>query len=154
MEQIFLICLAFILLIAAICDIRSYIIPNSLSIALILLFILRVVFIATPLLAIGVDILTAGVIFLLGLFLFSRSMFGGGDVKLLAALTLCVGLLGAPRLLLVMSLVGGLLALLILAIRRLHWAQQAHLDRRIPYGVAIAAAGFDYCLQQSHLIAW
>jgi prepilin peptidase CpaA len=79
-----------------------------------------------------------------GTLLFSTGKFGGGDVKLLAALGLWVDFRGALALLIGVSLAGGLLALLILAARM--FASEAAAKRvivlkagaGIPYGVAIA----------------
>lgn len=70
--------------------------------------------------------------------LFALRLLGGGDVKLLAALALWIAPIAYLRLLVVMSMAGGVLALLF-------WAW--HIIRRkperiaIPYGVAIAFAG-------------
>lgn len=78
-----------------------------------------------------------------GTILFSTGKFGGGDVKLLAALGLWVDFRGALTLLISISLAGGVLALLILAARTV--ASQAAAKRvmvlraraGIPYGIAI-----------------
>lgn len=78
-----------------------------------------------------------------GTMLFSTGKFGGGDVKLLAALGLWVGFSGALALLISVSLAGGLLALLIIAARMV--SSQAAAKRvivlkagaGIPYGIAI-----------------
>jgi prepilin peptidase CpaA len=78
--------------------------------------------------------------------LFADGKLGGGDVKLLAATGLWFDLGGAGRMLLCVALAGGVLALLILAVRAVKWGEGAR--RRIlllrprggiPYGVAIAA---------------
>lgn len=78
-----------------------------------------------------------------GTMLFSTGKFGGGDVKLLAALGLWVDFSGALALLISVSLAGGLLALLIIAARMV--SSQAAAKRvivlkagaGIPYGIAI-----------------
>ena len=78
--------------------------------------------------------------------LFGRGILGGGDVKLMAATFAWFNLSGAPNLLLAIALAGGVLALLVIALRSLNWSEKARqravvLQRRggIPYGVAIAA---------------
>lgn len=78
--------------------------------------------------------------------LFGRGILGGGDVKLMAATFAWFNLSAAPNLLLAIALAGGVLALLVIALRSLNWSEKARqravvLQRRggIPYGVAIAA---------------
>ena len=153
MEQIFLTSLSLLLIFAAISDIRGYVIPNWISVAILLLFVAHLPVYWPPVIALMTDTATAAFIFVIGLFLFARGLFGGGDVKLLSALTLWVGLIGLPRLLVVMTLTGGILALALLLVRRMSRDPQRKLDRRIPYGVAIAAAGIDFCLHRAGL-AW
>ena len=81
----------------------------------------------------------------IGLFLFSREWLGGGDVKLLAALALWFDFAGAGQFLVFTMIGGGLVALALIAFRRLLPATAgtgvAAFRRRgpIPYGLAIAA---------------
>lgn len=85
----------------------------------------------------------------IGLVLFARGLIGGGDVKLLATISVWTGWGGLPAFLLVVAAFGGVLALALLAFRRLElseglsglaWVGRLHSERRhIPYGVAIAA---------------
>lgn len=78
--------------------------------------------------------------------LFAAGKLGGGDVKLLAAVGLWFNLKGAFWMLVDVLLAGGVLAILIIALRSLGWSEK--IRRRavilrpgggIPYGVAIAA---------------
>lgn len=154
MTQILLASLCVLLAIAAISDLRSYTIPNWLSIALLALFLLQMLVHPPGLAAIALHIAAAVPVFVLATMLFMRGAFGGGDVKLLSSLALWVGLVDLPRLLLVMALSGGVLAVIILVVRRLASTNGRIADRRVPYGVAIAAAGVDYCLRQSHFPFW
>jgi prepilin peptidase CpaA len=78
--------------------------------------------------------------------LFGHGILGGGDVKLLAATFAWFNLSAAPYLLLAVALSGGVLALLIIALRSMNWPDGMRqrtilLQRRagIPYGIAIAA---------------
>ena len=78
--------------------------------------------------------------------LFATGKMGGGDVKLIAAAGLWFDLRGALLMLAWVLVAGGVLALLILAVRLLGWTDSArervHILKRgggIPYGVAIAA---------------
>ena len=77
--------------------------------------------------------------------MFAAGKLGGGDVKLLAAVGLWFDLKGAVWMLLDVVLAGGVLAILIIALRSLGWSEK--IRRRIvllrpgggiPYGVAIA----------------
>jgi prepilin peptidase CpaA len=91
----------------------------------------------------GLLALSAGLaLFASGAALFAFRIWGGGDVKLAGAVGAWVGWSGVPTFLLAMALAGGVLALLILALRpakRLFpWLAA---ERGVPYGVAIAAAG-------------
>ena len=85
------------------------------------------------------------VVLVLGTILFSRGAFGGGDVKLFAAVALWAGGLTAAWLVAAILIAGGLLAILILALRTAapeHWSTHVKVLRRkagIPYGIAIAA---------------
>lgn len=80
-----------------------------------------------------------------GTLLFATGKFGGGDVKLLAALGLWVNFRAAPALFANILIAGGLLALLILASRAMAPAGAGQRfavlkpNAGIPYGIAIAA---------------
>ena len=78
------------------------------------------------------------IVFALFLLAFHFGMMGGGDVKLISALTLWLPLPELVGMLVVMSLVGGGVTVAMLVHRRF-----ARSDRpiEVPYGVAIAAAG-------------
>lgn len=105
-------------------------------------------------------------VFAAGFFLFSRGAMGGGDVKLLTALTLWAGPAYFPAFILVTAIAGGVLALTILlagrnpllALATLHMRAALGLPaapagakggRTIPYGIAIAIGGLLLCRQLS-----
>lgn len=69
---------------------------------------------------------------------FHFGQMGGGDVKLIAALALWLPVTSLVHLVLVMSIVGGLITLVMLADHRL---SKRSGSPEIPYGVAIAIAG-------------
>ena len=88
------------------------------------------------------------VLLLLGTPMFAAGKLGGGDVKLLAALGLWFDLKGALWMMVAVALAGGVLALLVLAVRSFNWSNDARKrivllrpGGGIPYGVAIAAGG-------------
>lgn len=129
-------------------DFVRFRIPNGLSIGLALLF-----FPAAWLLGLDiphfVDHLKAGgTAFGLGLVLFLARIWGGGDAKLFAALGLWLGLDLLLPFTFAMVLAGGLLALLLLLMRRCHWPERIRRHKAlrrllgaraaVPYAVAMA----------------
>jgi prepilin peptidase CpaA len=77
-------------------------------------------------------------VFALFLGIYAMGQMGGGDVKMLGALTLWLPFHAVPSMLMAMSLIGGALTLLILIDR---WRRRETAPAEIPYGVAIAVAG-------------
>jgi prepilin peptidase CpaA len=69
---------------------------------------------------------------------FALNAMGGGDVKLIGALSLWFPLLVTVRLLLIMSIVGGALTLGVWVYRKV---KKSSVKGDIPYGVAISLAG-------------
>ena len=88
-----------------------------------------------------------------GTLLFMYGLFGGGDVKLLAAAALWAGPGLLPELLMVMALAGGALALVLLALRR--WRPRASGPAApgapLPYAVAIACGTLAVYPAMGHL---
>jgi prepilin peptidase CpaA len=87
----------------------------------------------------------------IGLFVFSRGWLGGGDVKLMIALAGWTGLAGLPIQLALISITGGILALVLITLRAsvataatdpAHWPRLFRKDAPLPYAVAIAAGSF------------
>jgi prepilin peptidase CpaA len=70
---------------------------------------------------------------------FRFGAMGGGDVKMAAALALWLPFTGIVKLLVIMSVAGGVLTLVMLAAHRL---TKAAGQPEIPYGIAIAFGGF------------
>ncbi len=143
---------AFLLLVAAaaVFDAWKYIIPNSISIALAVLFVViaawRFEHIAV------LEHLGAGaLVFAVGLLAFRFNVLGGGDIKMLSAIALWVGLNLLPAFIMAVALFGGILALFLLAVRYLMgWAKRAgwisveppvvfRPGEKVPYGIAIGA---------------
>lgn len=138
---------------AAITDLRAFRIANRSPLILLAAFVPAAV-------AAGLDWqdwlrhLGAGMALLVvGVLLFARGVWGGGDAKLLPAAAVWTGFAGMPRFLMVMALVGGVLAVLALLARRVPlgpagpvraWGERLAEAGHVPYGVAIAAGGIDW----------
>jgi prepilin peptidase CpaA len=148
-----------LLLVAAIWDVATMTIPNWVSSLMAASFPVAAVAGGLPWHVIALN-LAFGAAALLGcFFLFNARVLGGGDAKLIPAAAVWTGASGFAPFALVMALVGGVLALLVLTMRRLFKPNAEHpaflnrlLDRRrgAPYGVAIAAAGL-FALAQTPL---
>jgi prepilin peptidase CpaA len=161
---------------AAFKDICERRIPNRLTGALAALYPVYVLVSPTPvawLAALGL----AALVFVVGLGLFARELIGGGDVKLLAALSLWAGPEQFVWFILVTTLAGGVLSLISLWYPRWGGLVEAYLstlgvvpasgrpavlpksatsgvpDRSttLPYGVAIAAGGIAIILELAKL---
>ncbi len=125
---------------AAMRDAASRIIPNRIVAALAALGLMRLglALAGGAGWAAAVDLGVAAGVLVAGAVLHGARLLGGGDVKLLAAGALWLGAAATPQFLIWTALAGGVLALAHLAIRRLRAGQG---DPRLPYGIAIAAAG-------------
>ncbi|TXH36875.1 MAG: peptidase [Rhodospirillaceae bacterium] len=133
---------------AAVSDAKHYVIPNWLTAGIALMAAVSFFRPETDPVFLAVHFASALLVLAVGFTLFAWNLFGGGDVKLLAALAFWTGFADLPRLLLVTTLAGGVLALGILAWRRLRLATGETIDQRLPYGIAIAAGGIDFCIRQ------
>lgn len=133
---------AILVMIAAFCDLRWRMIPNMVSVGIVLV-VGGAAIAAGAWAAMAEGILSAAVIFALTFFAFTRGALGGGDVKLATALAAVFGLGQTPVFLLATALAGGVLALLFLvAAAAGRWRSRRRLSSRrmeLPYGVAIAA---------------
>jgi prepilin peptidase CpaA len=131
--------LAAAMAVAAVYDWRSRTIPNGLNAAMALL---AIPFWWASGLGLWPDIaLQVGVaIFVFALFVgaFALGMMGGGDVKMIGAVALWLPPLAVLKLLIIMSIAGGVLTLAMLISSRL---ARSSTQPEIPYGIAIAFAG-------------
>jgi prepilin peptidase CpaA len=144
--MLFLSGLAFagLLIAAAVSDIRGYRIPNSITAALVLVFMIGCAFgLYRPL---APHLIAFAMAFVFGAALFFGRLWGGGDAKLVAA----IGLYLEPRqvlaLLLVTALAGGALAVGLL-LRRATAGATVQYGDKIPYGVALATGGLVVALK-------
>jgi len=137
--QLLLAGLALLLVIAAVIDVRTFTISNRLNLIVALMAPIYWLSIALPLWpGVGIQIASGAIVFALLAVAFYAGMMGGGDVKLAAALALWFSPPATIRFLVLMSLAGGVLTLVVLA---LHRAKRREGRPEIPYGVAIAIGG-------------
>lgn len=150
MISLLLVALAAAVLAAAVTDLVSYTIPNTLVLAVLAGFPLFAFAAGLGWTDTGWHVGLALLVLLLGLAMFARGWLGGGDAKLAAALALWYG----PHLafldfLTISGLVGAVLGLAILGFRRVKlpsslsrsaWLQAIRDPAKgVPYGVAFAA---------------
>ncbi len=140
--------LGLMMIAAAISDLRSRTISNELNAAMALLAI--PFWIATGL-AFWPDVLiqfgAAFAVFLVFTGLFAIGAMGGGDVKMIGAVTLWIPLPLFMPMLTIMAIGGGILSAVMLIHLKLRPSDKAV---EVPYGVAIAAAGL-WALHQQYL---
>ena len=142
---------------AAFSDVTRYRIANWISLGIFADFIVTATYAGVfgslePLIIVWS--LGAGLVMLIaGFALFAAGVFGGGDAKLLAASALWFGWSGMFQYIILVALLGGLLALAVLVLRRFaprraqgsgrEWLSELFSgDHGMPYGVAIAAASW------------
>ena len=126
------------LLVAAFTDFRRRQIDNWLTAAIALCAPLFWLSTGLPLNQIGIQFAIALATFAVLAGLFALGMMGGGDVKLLTALSLWIEPLWYLRLIVVMALLGGLLTI---AFGAVHLARRHEGKVAVPYGIAISTAG-------------
>jgi len=148
--------------VAAYGDVRTRRIPNALAIAVAALGLARLILAGDPGEALD-SFAAAAAIFAAGFLLFWRGLFGGGDVKLMAAAVLLVGYHALPGFLVVMGLCGLFVTLAVLAAGKLmprpaavpqaETHNQTPARATVPYAVPIAASGILTLILQSP-ISW
>jgi prepilin peptidase CpaA len=131
-------------------DLFTMTIPNRVSLALVAGFLFAALLTGMPWPAFLSHILTGAAMLVIGFLMFSRGWVGGGDAKLLAAAALWLGLENLFAYVVLVSFLGGALAMLILSYRTLvpplwiarpKWAVRLHDHKAgMPYGLALAAA--------------
>jgi len=106
---------------------------------------------ALPLATLGTGLGLTVLVFIGTTTLFAFRMLGGGDVKLLTAISLWIPAAGLPAFLLIVVLAGGVVSLLVLLVRLLpraivpngrfvpaFFTETAEKRQSVPYGLAIA----------------
>ena len=136
--------LAILLIAAAIIDVRTFTISNGLNLTVALLAPLYWWSIGLPLWPdAAIQVAVAAAVFAVLAATFYMGMMGGGDVKLAAALALWFRPFTTLKILVIMSLAGGLLTLIVLAVHKKRAKPPIPGDSpaakpEVPYGVAIA----------------
>ena len=135
-----------LLLIAAAVEDAVWLRISNITVLLVIVAAIVAAVVVGPAVALWQNLAVFAALLVVGTPMFAAGKLGGGDVKLLAAVGLWFNLKGALWMLLDVVLAGGVLAILIIALRSLGWSEK--IRRRvvllrpgggIPYGVAIAA---------------
>ncbi|QDZ12978.1 A24 family peptidase [Devosia ginsengisoli] len=136
---------------AASSDLLTMRISNKLVLFLVASFCVLALAINLPLQQFAMHVVCALAVLAVGFTLFALRWIGGGDAKLAAATTLWLGFGLTLPYLVYAGLLGGVLTLMILALRRLplspllaryHWLERLHDNKSgVPYGIALALAG-------------
>jgi prepilin peptidase CpaA len=139
LSWLFIALLAAALLLAAVGDWRTRIIPNRLNAAIALLAVPFWWSVGLPIWpGVALQLALGAGVFALFAVAFRFGAMGGGDVKMAAALALWLPFAGVVKLLVIMSIAGGVLTVAMLAAHRM--AKSAG-QPEIPYGIAIAFGG-------------
>ena len=140
--------LGILMVAAAISDVRSRTISNELNVAIALLAIpFWIASDLAPWPDMPIQFAAAFAVFLVFAGLFAIGAMGGGDVKMIGAVTLWIPLPLFLPALTVMAVGGGILSAIMLIYMKLRPSDKAV---EVPYGVAIAAAGL-WALHQHYL---
>jgi prepilin peptidase CpaA len=137
---------------AAFSDLLTMTIPNRLSIVLVASFVAIAPFAGMSLPEFALHIGAGGAVFAACFALFAFGIMGGGDAKILTASAVWFGFNESVVVYLTyVSIFGGLLSILILALRanhnliivsRMPIPQTMLHAKKVPYGIAIGAAAF------------
>lgn len=159
MEQLTLVGTATILIVfyatiafAMVSDFRFLIIPNWVSILIAILFLPAAILGEFHISAIAVHYGMGLAIFIVGAILHYFRLFGGGDVKMLAAIAVWTGVSTLGGYLFLVAMFGGVLAIMVLvaarfqdvpAINAIPWLKgAAGQQTQLPYGIAIGIAAY------------
>lgn len=140
---------------AAFTDLTRYEIPNWISLVIVAAFAVAAIGDSLGLQAIAWHLAMGVAVLVAGFALFALSVFGGGDAKLLAAAALWFGQAPLLKFLIYVALVGGIIGIVIICLRRVplppkwtekRWVRRLYSpEQGMPYGIAIAiAAGLVY----------
>lgn len=153
---------AFLMMIAAWTDAARFTIPNWIPGVMIALWLAAAPFLGLGWAGAGLSLATFALVMALGMALWAPGWLGGGDVKLIAAGALWFGWPDVLGFILTAAAAGGVLALVLIALRRLSPMLPVSAEAigktalaqgaPAPYAVAIAAGAL-FMLPQSALFA-
>jgi len=126
---------------AAVSDARTLRIPNAIPLAAILVFALA--FVAGDFRPLLPHLISFGLAATVGGALFLTGVWGGGDAKLLASIAVFLRPGDLSTLALSTALAGGVVAIFAVLERKVR--ARAEAPALIPYGIAIAAGGLNWC---------
>lgn len=131
-------------------DVRNFTIPNFVSLAIILFFVPWAFTVDFSLDAVASRFLVAAAVLAIGFFLFMLRVLGGGDVKLIAAVSLWIGPENILQFFFLIALIGGVLGLVLILFRRMtlpqglrqySWVEKQYSNTtEVPYALAISPA--------------
>jgi prepilin peptidase CpaA len=149
-QAILLVAVPALLAFAAASDLVSMTISNRIPIALAAGFAVAALWTGMDAAAIGMHVAAGSLVLLVGFGLFAARVIGGGDAKLAAAIALWIGFPHLMTWTMATAVIGGLLALILLAMRgmplpetlaRQDWMRRLHDPRcGVPYGIALSFA--------------
>jgi len=132
-------------------DLVTMTIPNKVSIALVVVFLIAAAIVKMPLETFAMHVAVGFGMLVICMGLFATNILGGGDAKLLPAAALWVGFDHLFGYMFWVALLGGALSILLLFYRAnlpptwllgRAWAMRLHSKKTgIPYGIAIGGAG-------------
>jgi prepilin peptidase CpaA len=143
---------------AAVTDFMTMTIANRVSIGLFLAGLVALALSGVPLAVFGAHFGAAALVFAIGFACFALGWMGGGDVKFAAAVVLWLGWEHLLDYAVTFSVYGGLLTLLALfsnrvldplPVLKVGFLAGFHEHRRVPYGVALSAAGLQIFAETS-----
>lgn len=153
---IYLVCLFAALgagILASVSDFRGLTIPNSFSLIVAAAFFAAYVSLAlldhaVPFSSVASHLTSGAIIFAITAAMFAAKAIGAADSKLLTAYSFWAGIKGIPALLFYTTLIGGLLGLVALGLRKWKpfknprpggWIARSQAgENKVPYGIAIA----------------
>lgn len=146
--SVFLLIVSGVCAAAAVSDFRRLLIPNLYSVVVIVLFVPAYLLVPEAFGHWTHHLMAAGIMLVIGFFLFVVKLFGGGDAKFATAVALWLGVKGLLPFVLYMTICGGVLGVAGLYIAKKKpfktigkggWIDQLQQGRNaIPYGIAIA----------------
>lgn len=151
MSYLVLVIFPLAMIFGAIWDLTTMTIPNMLTVALAVAFLLFVPFAGLGWQDVALHFAAGALMLLAGMAMFALGWIGGGDAKFVSAIALWLGWNELLGYLLVAAILGGALTLLLLGFRSMPlppallaraWIARLH-DRKsgIPYGVALGLGG-------------